>query len=159
MCWLATSCLNSWRFSYSCMGDPLTAVNKRHWIRVIWCVTSNSKKCVKWRSLGNVLGRIKGYFIIRAWNRKLRLSFFVIRELNVLTFLMSREKCLISSVNCDTSVILPLSSDMGNSNKKKREKKMCTEEEVASFEFFYIHIVWQIQLSRTYALPHTWTLY
>ena len=31
-------------------------------------------------------------------------------------------KCLIFSVNCDASVIFPVPSDMGNSNKKKRKK-------------------------------------
>ena len=55
------------------------------------------------------------------------------------------EKCLIFSVNCDTSVIFPVPLEMGNSNKKKREKKICASDIIRTL--FLIHTVWQMQTS------------
>ena len=47
----------------------------------------------------------------------------------MLSFLVNCEKYLIFSVNCDTSVIF---LNMGNSNKKNREKK-CTSGIIRTF--------------------------
>ena len=83
---------------------------------------------------------IKDYFLILesalifSGKRKCRLNFFVIRELNVLAFLMNCEKYLIFYVNCDTSVILLLTSNVGNSNKT------CNSHSTADASNTYTHV-------------------
>jgi len=112
-------------------------------------------KCVKWRSLEKVMRGIKGYFVIREWpfifnvNDKLTLIVFVIRELNVLTFLVNCKKRLMFSVNWNISVIFLYPP-----------KKMCTGGIIRTFS--NSHSLADASVTHTHTLTnslHTRTTY
>jgi len=127
--------------SYFCMGNPLTTVNKRHWIRVIRCMTTNSKRCMKWRSLQKDIRGLRGYFMIREWAFIFLwtvnwLIFFVIRELKLSSWIV---KSVLFSLWIGTQVLFfayPLTWEI---QIRRNRKRKCVQ--MALFKLFKIHTV------------------
>ena len=117
-------------------------------------MTTNSRKCVKWRSLEKVIRGIKGvfrdpcfflkftYFLHDSWIKKCLLSSWIVKSVLFSLWIVTRALFFAYPLTWEIQIRI---------NGERR----CVQ--VASFELFLIHTVWRMQASHSHTHIRTWS--